>query len=167
MHAPQALLDFHERAHRSLRALMTHCRTLTPEELNRELAGFGYPSIRLQLHHEIGAERYWVGVLHGEIRAEEDDADFPTIDALETFRERTAAVTQEYLRKVSAEELNAPRPMRTWSGSTPTLRPAHVVLRTATHLYHHQGQIAAMCRILGKPVPAGLDFPLQPPEPVP
>jgi len=31
-------------------------------------------------------------------------------------------------------------------------------MRTLTHFFHHQGQIAAMCRLLGKPV-SGLDYP--------
>ena len=38
---------------------------LPPVALDQELEGFGYPSIRLQLHHVIGAEQYWVGVLRG------------------------------------------------------------------------------------------------------
>jgi uncharacterized damage-inducible protein DinB len=33
-----------------------------------------------------------------------------------------------------------------------------VLLRTITHLYHHIGQVSAMCRLLGKPIP-GSDFP--------
>ena len=42
------------------------------------------------------------------------------------------------------------------------LAPAHVILRTQTHVFHHMGQLAAMCRLLGHPIPQGMDFPLAP-----
>jgi len=34
-----------------------------------------------------------------------------------------------------------------------------VFARTLVHIYHHMGQVAAMCRLLGKPT-QGLDFPI-------
>ena len=161
MYTPESLLDVHERAHRSLRALLVHCRGLTPAELDRGIEGFGYASIRLQLHHEIGAEEYWIGVLQGRIHADENDAAYPDVASLEAYRERVYAATRAYLQGASIETLNAARPMRTWNGREPTLVPAHVILRTATHLYHHQGQMVAMSRMMGKPVEPGLlDFPL-------
>jgi uncharacterized damage-inducible protein DinB len=159
VYTPEALLDLHERAHRNLSALLEHCRALDDEQLNRELAGFGYPTVRLQLHHAIGAQEYWLGVLHDAVAVEDNDADFPTIDTLEAWRLRTFAATAAYLKGVTAESLNTARPHATWGGRVKTLVPAHVILRTQTHLYHHQGQVVAMCRLLGSPT-GGLDFPL-------
>lgn len=159
MHTAAALLDLHERAHRNLRGLLEHCRGLEPAELNRELPGFGYPTVRLQLHHSIGAEEYWVGVLGGVVNVEDNDADFPTIDSLEAWRARVFAATVAWLGAVTPEALNTARPHATWGGRTRVLAPAHVILRTQTHLYQHQGQVLAMCRLLGKPG-GGLDFPL-------
>ena len=160
MHTAEALCDFHERAHRSLAALLAHCRGLGEEELNRELPGFGYPTVRLQLHHGIGAQKYWIGVLEGRIDAADDDApDYPTIASLEAGRRQVFAATESYLRAASVAELNTPRPMLTWGNREQVLVPAHVFMRTLTHLYHHQGQIVAMCRLLGKPC-AGTDYPL-------
>ena len=159
MHTAAALLDLHERAHRNLRGLLDHCRTLEPAELNRELPGFGYPTVRLQLHHAIGAEEYWVGVLGDVVNVEDNEADFPTIDALEAWRARVFAATVGWLGTATPETLNTARPHATWGGRTRVLAPAHVILRTQTHLYQHQGQVLAMCRLLGKPG-GGLDFPL-------
>ena len=34
----------------------------------------------------------------------------------------------------------------------------NVLLRTQTHLFHHMGQVAAMCRLLDHPIPDGFDF---------
>ena len=159
MHTPEALLDLHERAHRNLTALLVHCRDLGGEAINRELAGFGYPTVRLQLHHAIGAEKYWIGVLQGRIDADDDSPDYPTIESLEIYRQYVFAATQDYLRGASVQELSSARPMMTWGNRERVLIPAQVFMRTLTHLYHHQGQITAMCRLLGKPC-AGLDYPI-------
>ena len=159
LHASSALLDIHQRAHQNLAALLEHCRALPGADLNREQEGFGYASVRLQLHHAIGAERYWVGVLQGQMLVDDDDPAFPTIDSLEILRVRVAGVTEDYLRGAAADELNKPRPMTTWGGKERHLVPARIVMRVVTHLYHHQGQVVAMCRLLGKPA-GGLDYPL-------
>jgi uncharacterized damage-inducible protein DinB len=159
MYTSEALLDIHERAHRNLTALLAHCRGLELEEMHRALTGFGYPSVQLQLHHAIGAEKYWIGVLNGRVDADDDSPDYPTISSLEVYRESVFAASEAYLRDASAGELNTAHPMMTWGDKERVLTPAHVVMRTVTHLYHHQGQILAMCRLMGKPC-SGLDFPL-------
>ena len=157
---PNALLDLHTRVHQSLLGLLTHCAGFTDDELSTDLKGFGYPTIRLQLHHTIGAEQYWIGVLAGRMLVDENPEDFASIEALRDFRERVAEVTADYLNSASDAELNTPRKMTTWGGKEPDLVPALVILRTQTHIFQHQGQVAAMCRLLGRPIPAGLDFPL-------
>lgn len=159
MYTSEALLDIHSRSHRCLGRLLEHCRLFDADELGREIEGFGYPTLQLQFHHEIGAEEYWVGVLLGRMDVEDDAHLYPTIESLEAYRERVAARTREYLAGASVEELNTPREMTTWGGNVRALTPAHVLLRTSTHLFHHQGQIMAMCRILGRPA-EGMDFPL-------
>ena len=161
MHTTAGLLDLHERTHRALGLLLDHCSGLEHEDLAREIDGFGYPSILLQLQHVIGAERYWVGVLRGEMLVDEDPADAASIDALRAFRSRVAADTIAYLEAASDGEINTPRTMTTWGDREVDLVPAHVVLRTQTHVFQHKGQIAAMCRLVGHPVPDGLDFPLR------
>lgn len=156
----EVLAEIHERAHRCLVKLMAHCRGFAPAELNREFEGFGYGSIRLQLHHELFCERYWVSVIQGAMNLEEDDAAFPTVESLEGFRNEVFQTTQAYLRGASSAELSTPRLMKTWRGE-PTLVPAHIINRISVHLFHHQGQILAMCRLLGKPG-EGFDYPILP-----
>lgn len=153
------LLDLHERAHRNLTAVLAHCRALSAEQLHQELDGFGYPTVQLQLHHAIGAELYWIGVLEGRIDVEDNSVEWGTVAALDAYRELVFVKTETYLRAASDNELNTPRPMTTWGGREQVLVPAHVFLRTFTHLYHHQGQVAAMCRLLGHPSP-GADYPI-------
>lgn len=154
------LLDLHRRTHASLKKLIEHCAGFGAEDLTRELTGFGYPTLLRQLHHVIAAERYWFGVLRGQMLADERDEDRASIDAVRAFREQVAAATVAYLRDASDADLNTRREVTTWNGKRPSVLPAHVVLRTQTHVFQHQGQVAAMCRLLGRPIPPGLDFPL-------
>jgi len=159
MYRPEALMDLHERGHRSLATLLSHCRSFTTDEIDRELPGFGNSTVRLQLHHIIGAEKYWIGVLQGRIDADEDAPDYPTIESLERYREQVFEATKTYLQSASQEALNTAREMMTWGGERPVLTPARVIARTVTHIYHHMGQVAVMCRLLGRPC-KGLDFPI-------
>jgi uncharacterized damage-inducible protein DinB len=155
------LQDIHHRAHQSLTKLLVHCRGLSDEELHRPvIEGLSEPSVQLLMHHIISAERYWVGVLQGRMDVDEDQADYPTADRLEAFRQRIFASTEEYLRGASSEEFSTSRPMITWGNKERILIPAHVIIRTQMHIYHHFGQVAVMCRIMGKPIPPGMDYPI-------
>jgi uncharacterized damage-inducible protein DinB len=161
MYTSVALLDIHQRCHRSFGLLMEHCRVFNAEQFNREFEGFGYPTMRLQIHHVIGAQKYWLSVVQDRMNADEDDSEFQTIDDLEALRAEVFESTEAYLRSVSDEELNTRREMLVWGGKRPSLMPALVILRTQTHIFQHMGQITAMCRLFGKPAPAGMDFSLQ------
>ncbi len=153
-----ALLEIHERTHRSLAKLIEHCRALSAEALDRELPGFGYASVRLQLHHLIGAEEYWIGVLEGKMLVEEEA--YRTIADLDAYRRKVARMTEEYLAGATEPDLNTPREVLTWRETRLAVVPAHVLLRTQTHIYQHQGQVLAQCRLLGLPGLGGTDFPL-------
>jgi uncharacterized damage-inducible protein DinB len=161
MHNSQSLLSLHERAHHNLKGLLDHCRQLSQDEINRELEGFGYATVHLQLHHTLEGERYWIGVLEGRIDVDDDAPKYPSIDKLEQLRAEIFELTQSYLRNASETELNTPRKMMTWGNHERVLIPAYVIMRTMTHIYHHTGQVAAMSRLLGKPlVDPGINFPI-------
>ena len=158
MHTAESLRDVHDRTHRSLADLCAHLAGLPDGALVTELEGFGYPTLRLQLHHMLGAEEYWIGVLEGRVEVSEDDA-FPDLASLTAYRDTVAAATRAYLAAAEPAALNTARSMVTWGGREKVLIPAAVVLRTQTHHYTHLGQILAMVRLLGHPA-RGLDFPL-------
>ena len=162
MYTPAALLDMHERSQKTLRGLIAHCGSLSPEDLEREMPDFGLPphgepTVRLQLTHTIGAQRYWLGCLQGRIEAE--DPVLASIAEVEAFREGVASSVAAYLRGASEAELSTPRLVKTFHGER-ELMPARVIVRTLVHIYDHKGKVAAMCRAMGKPIPAGLDFAL-------
>jgi uncharacterized damage-inducible protein DinB len=153
------LLDFHTRAHRSLQGLLKHCHNLTEKELNQELEGFGFPTIQLQLDHIVGAEQYWIGVLKGSLDDFDDSLIFPSLESLETYRDEVFNATELFLTSTTTAELETVRPMMTWGKVEKNLSPLQVIIRTQTHIYQHQGQILAMCRLFGKPC-SGLDYPI-------
>jgi len=158
----ESLLEFCKRAHQSFGKILDHCRSLSPEDFNREIDGFGFPTVKLQLHHTIGAQKYWLGVIEGRMDVDDDPDDNFTFDDMVAYRDSVLGITETYLSSASPEELNSARVMTTWGNVEKELIPAHIVIRTLCHLYHHQGQIAAMCRSMGKPVEPGMDYPIFP-----
>jgi uncharacterized damage-inducible protein DinB len=160
MYTRAALLDLHDRTQVSFKGILAHCRGFGAKELTRTLEGFGYKSLQLQLHHQISAQAYWLSVIRGEMDARDEPERYPTVDALDAYRRETADAVVAYLQATDEATLNAPQPLETWGGATKDLRPAHVVVRTLTHIFQHNGQLAAMCRLLGRPIPPGLDFPI-------
>lgn len=163
MHNPLSLLDLYTRAHQNLKQLLDHCKRLSAEELHREIKGFGYPTVQLQLHHVFQAERYWFGVLEGRIDVNEDQDNYSTIEKLAQLEQEVFAIGQGYLDEASETELNTPRKMMTWGNKERTLTPMHVVMRPVTHGYHHTGQIVAMTRLMGHPLEdSGINFPIIP-----
>jgi uncharacterized damage-inducible protein DinB len=99
-------------------------------------------------------------VVQGSFEVRDDADQYPTVASLEEYRREVAEAVERFLQASSDEELNAPREMLTWHGTRPGLVPARVLLRTITHIYQHQGQVLAQCRLLGMPGPGGFDFPL-------
>lgn len=156
-----ALREIHTRTHESAKKYLAHLASLPTDELHREHDGFGGASIARMLHHVFGAEFYWVGVLRAEMRVDENEAEWESLDALEAFRARVFADTEDYFDGVSDDDLNKPTPVTTWGDKQEELLPALIVIRTQTHAFQHFGQIAPLCRMAGHPVPSGLDFPVR------
>jgi len=160
MHSIEGLLDIHARVHENVKDLIAHCAGLSAEEAERRLEGFGEATIRLQIHHAIGAEGYWMDVLQGRPDATDTSPDFPDVASLEAFRDVTCEATRSFLASLDEAALNSPRTVKLWNGEAVDLSPAQVFLRTQTHYYHHQGQVLAMCRALGRPG-SGFNYPIR------
>ncbi len=160
MYNAEGLLEFSKRAHQSFEKLMQHCRSLSNDELNRELKEYGITTVKYQLHHAIGAQKYWIGVLEGRMDVDDDPREQFSLDDMEEYRQEVLGIIEKYLNSASVEELNTARPMMTWGNKEKTLIPAQVIIRTLTHMFQHQGQVIAMCRLMGEPVAPGMDYPI-------
>lgn len=158
MYTKDALIDIHTRTQGSFAKILGHLAGLSEPELDRVFDGFGTGSLRQQVYHMIGAEEYWMGVVRGKVPTEERPEDFASLPALSAYRERIAAATVELIRGMTDAELNTRRSMTVWGGAVHELAPAHIVMRTQTHIFQHIGQVTAIVRLLGKPVPPGFDF---------
>jgi uncharacterized damage-inducible protein DinB len=163
MYTAAALLDIHARAHASFRRLILHCATLPDDDLVRAVPGFGFQTVLRQLEHTVGAELYWQTVLTRGYSEEATLPDLSNLASIDAFRREVAATTRAYLERASDAELNTSRRMISDPGETRVLKPADVIMRVVTHVFHHQAQILSMCRILGKPNETiELDYSLEP-----
>lgn len=141
---------FHGWTHGSLDALLDHVATLPETLLTKELDGFGYSSVREQFVHLLECEAAWVRDLQGEPW---QPSEFPTVHRLKEAKKQVRVATLAYLDGLSPEGLEEEVTMRLENGTSLSRTPAEVIHHVLTHAYHHKGQIVAMCRLLGHPVP--------------
>ncbi|MEZ6009990.1 MAG: hypothetical protein R3F05_19825 [Planctomycetota bacterium] len=157
MHTSTSLLDLHRRTHHSLKGVLGHARTVPPEVIHRTLDAIGPGTIAEKLQHVNGAERYWIGVVKGEMLVDEDEADAASVDALEAFRQRVAARTRSWLEDVGRRPGHAGslRPVRRSRSDLRAClrRAAHADARVPPHRAGHRD---APGGAFGHPVPPGL-----------
>ncbi|GEM_PF-389488 len=154
------LLTLHTWAHQCYAVLLDHCSRLTGEELRRPFEGFGWPSLHSQLAHIAEAEAFWVTRARGEQferwprRGEWWDYD--GLDDYAELRARyadTISGTRSFLEGLTAPELLKPRVIELSAGGSIEISPARMLMHIVTHGFHHKGQAAAICRLLGYPTP--------------
>jgi uncharacterized damage-inducible protein DinB len=160
MFSREALQEAMRRTDAGTQWLLEHCRQLSAEELHRRLPGFGFPTVQLQLYHIMQAEEFWIDVLSRRPERPDRSGEVLTVEALEAHRRQTAAATQAYLAGLDDAAL-AESSLYDIDDVQEAFVPELVLLRLVTHPFHHRGQLAAMLRLLGYPVPQDkLDFPL-------
>ncbi|MCC7479672.1 DinB family protein [bacterium] len=152
MFTQQGLLRYHEMAHEGLGRLHTHLAGLPGELLTRPLEGFGLPSISAQLTHAYNVERFWVQAAQGSALELDWERAAADMAELEQLKKEAFQATRRYLASRSAEQLNVPTEVDD-CGYKASGIPGEMILHLMTHAYHHKGQAAAMCRMLGHPAP--------------
>lgn len=153
----EGIKQFHRWTHRSLDALVDHLATLPEELLTKELDGFGFKSVQGQLVHLLECEAAWVRDLQGLAFEPWQPSDFSTAQHFAQHcgesKKQVRAATLAYLDGLSPEALEQEVTMTFEDGRSLSRTPAEVLHHILTHAYHHKGQIAAMCRLLGHPTP--------------
>jgi len=152
MFTSESLLQFYDWAQHGYNVLFDHAATLSPEELHRELPGFGFPTVCLQLAHIAGAEQFWFSRLRGDDSPDLDEDALKSVAAIRAAYGPVQERTREFIGSLSPAELTAPRRIDFGDGSG-IMPPAGVLCHVLTHGYHHKGQVVAMCRLLGHPAP--------------
>ena|SRR5579862_2629953 len=159
MFTKAGIIELHSRMHERLDLLLRHVATL-PDELRHEpISGFGHLTVWKQVVHILTCEEGWVHDLQRKSFAVWYAEDCSTMAALQASKDRVREATRTYLGGLTEAQLNATLAERPpdWSGELRS--PAFILLHVITHAFHHKGQVVAIVRILGYPVP---DTDLQP-----
>lgn len=149
----EGVIALHAWTHERLDTVFEHVRVLASPEFTQAISGFGQPSVRDQLAHILAAESGWIRRLKKLTSEKRELVSSRDLSALEAARKNVVSATQAYLRDLSELQLNTALETvpEEWVG--PARSPAFILQHICTHAFHHKGQIAAMCRILGHPLP--------------
>jgi uncharacterized damage-inducible protein DinB len=156
MFTREGLLTFHRWTHYSLDRVFAHCAGLPVELSTQPVADFPHGDLRAQLVHVVETEEYWIWKLRHPLAADAELPDwvateYSTVAAIDERRREVAATTVAYLSGLTDAELDSPIRLHWPERSVEiTDRPrAFYVHHALTHTFHHKGQIAALCRLLG------------------
>jgi uncharacterized damage-inducible protein DinB len=152
MFTTAALRRFHDMAHEGLDKLLAHCQTIPLELWEKPLDGFGFSTLGQQLFHIYLVERYWVTAVQGLTPEEPDWQGIPSLPELQALHDETIQATRSWLAGIDEAKLNTAVELHMWELRHSGV-PAEMLLHLLTHAYHHKGQAAAMCRLLGYPAP--------------
>jgi uncharacterized damage-inducible protein DinB len=143
----------HDWTHASLDAVLAHLSHLPADDYLREVAGFGFPTLRDQVIHIFNCEGAWVHRLQGVAYTDQSPEDWPSIADARRLQKDTSQQTRAYLSTLTDQQLNTDAELRFSDGDIEFRTPALVLHHVFTHAFHHKGQIVAMCRALGHPAP--------------
>jgi uncharacterized damage-inducible protein DinB len=143
---------FHGWTHASLNLVIDHLQAMPTNCYVEKLPGFGFPTLGEQVIHIFNCEGFWLHVLRSQNYTDRTLADCPGIDEVKRLQRQVSQSTAEYLSCVTEQQLNSDRDLRFPDGDFARRTPALVVHHVLTHAFHHKGQIAAMCRMLGHPL---------------
>src|ERR1700744_4399395 len=118
MFTKSGLIELHTTMHERLDLLLNHVAKVPDNLFHRPIAGFGHPSVRVQLGHIVTCEEGWVHDLQNRPFDGWDGNDCPAMEDLRAAKERVRGETQAYLEGLSEQQLNttlATRP-ESWGG---------------------------------------------------
>jgi uncharacterized damage-inducible protein DinB len=145
--------EFHSWTHASLTRLFDHIATLPADSYNRDVSGFGFSTIRAQVIHILSCEALWISRAQAVSIDDWDVMKWLTVSDARALQQEASNRTLAYLSGLTERQLNEDVELLLEDGVRITCTPALLIHHFLTHAFHHKGQIVAMCRILGYPVP--------------
>ena len=94
----------HAWTHERLDLLLEQAGKLSPGLFERELPGFGHPSVRSQLVHIFSGELNWVRALQKAPEVTLNPADYPDVRAVRSLKQQVEAQSVAYLDGLSDAE---------------------------------------------------------------
>lgn len=152
MFTRELLLELHHRSHTSFNAIIGHAAALPDGSLTKELEGFGQENLREVLLHIAESEGWWIAQLTGQDCPKWDYGSFTSMQMVRDAFHDVAQQTIEYLNQQTNSGLGEVVRVsgEGWGFDT---RPGWVVMHAITHGFHHKGQAATACRMLGNDAP--------------
>jgi uncharacterized damage-inducible protein DinB len=144
---------FHGWTHACLDLALDHLSMIPPDDYVREVSGFGFRTLREQAIHIFNCEGFWVHTLQGLRYADRTHEDCPALVDVRLLQKEVNQSTHAYLSTLTDQRLNVDAELHFPDGGVSVRTPALVLHHVLTHAFHHKGQIAAMCRVLGHPNP--------------
>lgn len=151
MFTVDGIRKFHGWSHASLSLVLDHLATIAAD-YRTEVAGFGFPTPHQQVIHILNCEGLWIHTLQGLPYTDCMPAELPNVADARQMKEEVSGGTLAYLSRLTDHQLNADTELRFPDGDTAVRTPALVLHHILTHAFHHKGQIAAMCHMLGRPI---------------
>ena len=138
---------------RTREQLLAFLETLPPEVYTREHADFALGSIRNIHAHVAFAYLVWVGVVGLGLERAALELPPERIPDARAMRERFASV--DAILETALERFQNPDVAfeRDYKGNRLKLTERWLLLRPITHEFHHKGQLLALARVLGHPLP--------------
>ncbi|WP_090117782.1 DinB family protein [Cohnella sp. OV330] len=131
----------------------------SPRLLHETVPGFGRGTILRTHLHVVDSYNFWMGAFAFKKINEHRDIPVHEIERAEVkyVREKFAEVDELVQRFLSEYGDRWSEPIEqdeSWQGYPKTATPLLLLTHTATHEFHHKGQIVSMARQLGCPPPA-------------
>ena len=130
--------------------------TLPNDVYTLERDDFAYGSLRNIHAHIAFGYLLWVGVMgleYARSALERPASDFPDVAAMRGRFKQVDAMLNEAFAKFSDSDAMFTRQYRT---ETLQLTQRWVIFRPITHEFHHKGQLLALARVTGYPLPPEL-----------
>ena len=141
----------HGWTHACIGVVLDHLSTIPPEDYARQVTGFGFATLREQVIHAFNCEGFWVHTLEGSRYVDGRPAEYPAVADARRLQQSVSERTHAYLSRLTDEQLNSNTELRFPDGDVAVRTPALVLHHMLTHAFHHEGQMVAMCRLLGYP----------------
>jgi uncharacterized damage-inducible protein DinB len=136
--------------------LFDFLETLPIEVFTREHPDFAYGSLRNIHAHVAFGYMLWVGVMGLGYKRSSLEVPTESINDVAALRARfdaVDAILEEALAKFDDPDVMFTRQYR---DETLQLTQRWVIFRPITHEFHHKGQLLALARVLGHPLPPGM-----------
>jgi len=141
----QVLVRQYEYVKSSRTVLLQLCASIDPNLFIKEVAGFGRGgSVRNMLVHMNNTYQQWTGnhCLGRQMKLHEY-ADFPDLQSCISLFKESDLLVDEVLNVFEY------RLLQEIERNGKVASPLKIITHVFTHEYHHKGQIASMCRMLG------------------